>query len=850
MKAGRLDSSPRLIFLLVLSLFFVSGFGSLVLEVLWLKELRLLFGSTAYAAAANLSAFFLGLSAGAYVWGRKAPAMRNPLRAYALLELGIAITALLYFLILKLHYIAYEPLFSIAGNSRSVFIAVKLLLALVLLFPASFLMGGTLPVLAQYLVRRPEKLGATGSLLYAVNTVGAATGAFLAGFYLPRLWGFRASYLFAVALSTGVAAAAFAISRSLARPGRSLDTDPYIERQRAVGVPAIESRMALSVALLSGFVTLSLEVLWTRMFAQVLQNSIYSFSTILVTFLISLALGAVLASVLSRKTGSPMLTLSVLIMLSGIAVALSPYAFDRLTHGLSYVTAGVGWAAYVRAIFKTAALVMFVPALLLGSILPYLFRVVQGPATSPGQVVGRLASINSIGAVLGPLVSGFILLNLIGIWASVQLMAYIYLLLAAAVLALTPSLRSGIRYVPLAIMAVLVLLARNFELPVVRLAEGETLREVWQGGSGVVAVTQQGDNVTLKLDNYYILGDLSSLAAEQLQAHIPLLLHSEPRSVFFIGLGTGITAAAALSHPVERVVATELVPNVATAARKYFAPYTSILFQDPRAVVILEDGRNYLLGTREKFDVIISDLFTPWHEGTGSLYTLEHFQTARSRLNDDGIFAQWLPLHQLSLQEFRIIARTMAEVFPQLTLWRGDFSPSRPIVALIGRGGTRPLDQETVAANVARLKSAPLPGESASDHMIGLFYAGRISFTEAALEAYPINTDDRPVIEYLSPITQRTLQSANGSYLTGLRLSKFYDELMRLVPPESDPYLQNLPDREITYVRAGLDFFKYHIYREAGQVETAQFFLERFLRAIPPELRERAKAQGLSAPGQ
>jgi spermidine synthase len=836
--------------LLVLSLFFVSGFSSLVLEVLWLKELRLLFGSTSYAAAATLSAFFLGLSVGARVFGRRAAGLRNPLRTYALLELGIAASALLYFLVLSAYYALYGPLFAVFGDNRPVFVAVKLVLAMGVLFPPSFFMGGTWPVLTQHLVRRPDELGGTGSLLYAVNTVGGAAGAFSAGFFLPRLLGFDAAYLFAVGISTLVFAAAYALGASAVPAFRSEGAGRPVAAGQDGGARPFESRLVGSVAFLSGFVTLSLEVLWTRMFAQVLQNSVYSFSAILVTFLVSLGVGAVLAHYLSRGRGRPLVTLSLLLVLSAVAVALTPYVFEYLTGGLSYLVAGSGWTGYVGAVFATSAAVMFVPAVLLGSVFPYTLRLVQSGRVSPGWAVGRIASLNAVGAIVGPLVAGFVLLDLFGMWVTIQLVAYVYFVLAAAILVLVPTARLGLRLVPLGAILALVLLGRVRDLPVVKLDRGQELMKAWQGNDGTVAVVREADNLILKLDNYYVLGDSRSLIAERMQAYLPLLIHPEPRSVFLLGLGTGITAAAALGDRVDRVVATELIPNVVTAARDYFSAYNSRIFSDPRGLVVAEDGRNYLLGTREKYDVIISDLFTPWHEGTGNLYTLEHFSTVKSRLREGGVFAQWLPLHQLSRREFLIIARTMAEVFPQVTLWRGDFSAARPVVALIGQPEERALDPAMLARNVAELPFLSAGDGEGGESMIGLFYVANLTRARAVLERYPMNTDNRPVIEYLSPITQARVTAEQGEYLTGRRLREFYEELMRQLPPEDDPYLRLLPETELAYVRAGLDFYKYQSYRLSEQLDASRVFLDRFLQSLPPEMRERARERGLEGPAQ
>jgi spermidine synthase len=198
--------------LILLFLFFASGLTSLIYEVLWLKELGLLFGNTAYATATTLAVFFAGLSVGGYWWGRRASQFRHPLRVYAVLEVGIGLSALLYFALLDLYYLLYGPLFTAVGHQPALFLAVKILLAAGVLFPPAFFMGGTLPVMGQYLIRRLDHLGRTASVLYAVNTIGAAIGAFVAGFYLPMVLGFTNSYLTAIALNLVIAALSYGLS--------------------------------------------------------------------------------------------------------------------------------------------------------------------------------------------------------------------------------------------------------------------------------------------------------------------------------------------------------------------------------------------------------------------------------------------------------------------------------------------------------------------------------------------------------------------------------------------------------------------------------------------------------------
>jgi len=220
----------------LLGIFFLSGVAALIYEVLWLKELGLVFGVTTYAAATTLAVFFLGLSAGSWVWGKRAATMGRPLRTYALLEFGIAASAGLYFWLLDLYRWLFPSLFSAFGSRPNLLLAAKFLLAAGILFLPAFFMGGTLPVMAQYLIRSANELGRKASVLYAVSTLGAAVGAFIAGFYLPVALGFRKSCLLAMSLNLAVGLIALWWSRSagaseVADPGtRSLVTEEARER--------------------------------------------------------------------------------------------------------------------------------------------------------------------------------------------------------------------------------------------------------------------------------------------------------------------------------------------------------------------------------------------------------------------------------------------------------------------------------------------------------------------------------------------------------------------------------------------------------------------------------------------
>ncbi len=788
---------------LISILFCASGFVGLVYQVLWMKELGLLFGNSSQAAATTLVAFFLGLAVGGYVWGKRSKNIRHPLRTYALLEVGVVCSALLYYVLLDTYYLLYSPLFQIVGDYPTVFVTLKFVLAVVILFLPAFFMGGTLPLMSQHLVRNANSLGKTTSLLYAVNTLGGALGAYMAGFHLPPLMGFDRTYVVALILTGGVALLAWVLSYFSAPPAIHQSPSPP---EKPPTLPLMSWNSIRALAFLSGFVALSVEILWTRMFSQVLQNSVYTFSTVLVIFLVSLALGAWLASFLARYDFNPLATISILLLLSALLIGLTPFLFSWTTNGLQYLGGKKDWIDYMVEIFRHGGTVMLVPGICLGSIFPYLLKMSEAHHQAAGETVGHLIAINTLGAIVGSVSAGFVFMPLWGLWNSIRLMAVIYLLV---VLFLVPPKPSRTKLFQWAAAFGLLLLITVFEpssVPLIRVdpvKKKEVLYEYWEGSNGTVAVVKRKNSLKIKVNNYYSLGGTGAKKWEAKQSHLPLLIHPNPKSVFYLGMGTGITAGAALSHPVERVVVSELIPEVVEAAEKYFQPHLNGLFTDQRASIVTEDGRNYLLGTSEQFDVIIADLFIPWRAGVGSLYTQEHFVTIHQHLKKGGLFAQWLPLYQLTEADFGGIARTMLEAFPQVTMWRGDFLSRKPIVVLIGHQNDQPFQPYDLSQRMQQVgvefKQTPVGHFPFFSH-----YAGNLSSVKHLFNSYLINTDDLPLIEYQAPISHRQQKARQSQWFVQEKWTRFVETVLTHHPPANDPYLKNLPTQQYRFPHAGL----------------------------------------------
>lgn len=791
-------------------LVFLSGLCALIYQVLWMKQLGLLFGNTSHAAGVTLAAFFAGLAAGSWFWGRRSARSVNPLRVYAGLELGIAITALLYFVVMKGYFLVYPQLYQ-SVHSGTWLLLIKFLLALVLIFPPAFCMGGTIPVIGQYAIRERLRFGSTSALLYGTNTLGAALGALMGGFFMPLWFGFRLTCIIAIIITLVVAVLAWIISRSSAAlripEAESLKVESPMTQATAVdGTNYKGNRLTLwAICFLSGFGILALEVLWTRMLALVFENSVYTFAAILVVVLCCLAGGSLISSFLARKKWSPNLVLATLLGLSGFSIALTPGVFMSVTDSFQFMAVKATWGDFVLLIFKKCALTIGPPALVLGAVFPYLMKTEEQYASSPGRTLGRLATINTIGAIFGSLVCAFVFLEIFGMWRTMQIMGVIYFLMALAIPLLGSRMGIALKSVSVAGLILLFTALNPSQLPVTGVFAGrsdEVTLKTWEGSGCTVSVVKGDDGLAIKVNSDYGLGSTGGRVRAAMQGEIPLMLKPDAKSVFFLGMGTGISAGAALSErfpQVERVLTCELLPDVITAAKEFITDVDGVdltngLFTDPRSTVLAEDGRHHLMATRETFDIINSDLFIPYSSGTGSLYSQEHFKSVKKRLNPDGIFVQWLPAYQLTSFDFHVIGRTMLEVFDQVSIWRCDFAPFDEVIAFVGHPGGTPLpasdiDDTEIKKNFVLGSDHENIAQTLNPQTALLYYVGNMTAAKHRFADYPVNTDDRPVIEYMAPRSYRNLGEDETPWFVGPYLLRFIKDLQEICPPDEDPLL-------------------------------------------------------------
>lgn len=839
-----------------LILIFISGFAGLVYEVLWMKQLGLLFGNTSQAAGATLSAFFGGLAVGSWLWGRNIGKMKNPMRVYAWLEVGIAVTAVLYFFILHGYYAVYPLLYQQMGSQWWLLI-IKFILAVILVFPPALFMGGTIPVIGQYLIQKKSGFGATAALLYGVNTIGAALGAFMAGFFFPLWFGFRITCMGAMALNGLVAVIAFTLSNKDSKVKNTEEQDiasnegqENDDDQQSSRTWEFKRFAVMFICFISGFGFLALEVLWTRMFAQVLENSVYTFAAILVIVLICLSIGAFISSCLARLKLPPLQILATLLLLSGLAVVLTPFIFMQLTNSFQILAMRTSWHLYVLMIFKKGFLAIGPPALLLGTIFPFLMKSEEQYLDTAGKSLGRLSAINTTGAILGSLICGFLFLEQLGMWKTMLLLAVIYLVSVIILPIGWEIFGISIRVVACIILALAFTKLNPINLPVNSIDPDrhieEKILETWEASSCTVAVAENNYGLTIKINSHYGLGSSGALRQQHLQTDIPLYAYPETKSIFYLGMGTGITAGKALDpryKEIQKVVVCELVPQVITAAKKYMTniqgyDLTNGLFEDPRVTLLAEDGRHYMMATDEKFDLVNGDLFVPFRSGVGSLYTKEHFQHVKDRLKPNGVFFQWIPLYQVTENELFIMARTMIEVFDQVSLWRMSFQPSQDIVAIVGHKGGNPLPACDIDNSADKQYAVAGKTYQDLDHLalpfdpqtILFFYCGNLTGAKELFAEYPVNTDDKPMIEYMAPRTYRGITESSIPWFVGPRLARLVEDVQRICPPEKDPLLINRDSANKHLPLAGTAFYRAQIWEMIGDKEKCKSAWQRFVK--------------------
>lgn len=813
--------------MLILLLFFSSGATALVYEVLWSKYLTMMLGSTVQAQTVVLAVFMGGLAIGNRIFGKRSISVNNPLLVYGVLEIIIGAYAFAFPWIYRAADWTFVTVGSQFPGASFLLLLLKLVISVVLLLLPTIMMGGTLPVIAAWIQKQPQfESGARVGIFYAVNSLGAVFGAGLAGFYLVKTFGMVFSLeLTAVAnFVIGLLAAIISKIHQTRIPAPSSATTPA-PVESAAPAPASGTWFALLVALTGG-VSMGLEVLSARTLALVAGGSLQAFALVLMSFIFGIGLGsiAISSSQAARRYG--LNTIYFLLLMAGALVIVNVVFIEKWTIIYSHARFGLapnvtGYVWHQIALALMSFIILGLPAACLGAVVPLSIRFLGGQSKSLGDQVGRLLTANTIGAVVGVFLTGFVLMPFIGLRGALATLAVI-LMGVTAFIAFKREQPSA-AYVALALIALSIVSVtttgegwrvvmgsgvyriRNSHISQDWLDTRQKYTELLfykDSADATVAVEksqfphESAAQINLRTNGKTEASTIGDLSTQYLVAHLPLMANPDAKNVFVLGFGSGITAGAVLGHPVEKIVVAENCAPILEAGH-IFNKWNRGVLTNERVIIRNDDARAVLKLNPIKYDVIINEPSNPWVAGVGSIFSKEFYELCASRLNDGGIVAQWFHNYEMSDYVVFLVLRTFSQTFPHMEIWdtqEGD-------IVMLGAKQPWPSNPAQYQKIFARPQVRADMSEIHINSAVAL-WTRQLASQKTAFAIPgdgPIQQDEFPILEYEAPKAFFIGQEANSL--------QFYDERtvqFTLADRGKIAALRALPENVV------LDVFKYY----------------------------------------
>ncbi len=773
---------------MVILLFFCSGATALIYEVLWSKYLTLMFGSTTHAQTVVLAVFMGGLAAGNRIFGRLADRAPQPLAVYGRLELGIGLYAFVFAWLHQLAEGAFLAIGSKLASQGPSLLLLKAVLSLVLLSVPTILMGGTLPVLAAWLQRRYPDASRWSARFYAVNSLGAVLGAGLAGFFLVRWLGMVASLQAAALVNVMIGFAALGLSRTPC-PAPSPETAPrpappgaQPEAQPAGAggtAPASHPWLGCVLVAATGGISMGLEVLSARALLMIFGTSLQAFAIVLMAFILGIGLGSSVVASPRVRHWPRETTTCCLLLLAGTLVGGYVAGLEQWVTVYRYFQVGLArnYAGYVCHLAMNSLLalgLLGLPAALIGATLPLWIREGDPGRSGLGDSVGRLLTWNTLGAVLGTLAAGFILMPALGLRAALTVLAML-LVLGSGLLAWATARRKMAAAAAAAGLFLAWVAATGGEGWKIVLSSGvfrarekevdprtlELRKQVQKllfyedATDATVSVEQsvdkksRPDDLCLRINGKPDASSLGDLSTQYLLAHLPIAARPDSQDIFVLGFGSGITAGALLGHPIRQLVVAENCAAVLRAGH-FFAPWNRGVLTNQLTRLVREDARTVLKLSPQAYDVIICEPSNPWTAGIGSVFSREFFELAASRLKPGGIMAQWFHVYEMNDQIVGLVLRTFASVFPSVEIW----DTSVGDIVLLGSQKpwpSRPADYARLFAREASRQDLEAIGIATPEALWARQLASQRTAFAIAGDG-PLQTDEFPILEYAAPL--------------------------------------------------------------------------------------------------
>ena len=752
---------PRWLLPLLLVLFFASGACALVYQVMWLRLLSLVFGVTVYAASTVLAGFMAGLGAGSLVAGRLAPRISRPLAAFGIAEALVGITAFATPFLLEAITTIWIAVHPVLPTSLAALTVIRFVVAFLLLIVPTSMMGATLPLVIKSAVADESRVGGRIGLLYAINTAGAIFGALVAGFYFIAEIGVARSFQIAAATNILIALVAIAAGYAM-RPhdspaaalGESLVVND--DRRRVDGPRARangQQHLVLWTFFISGLMSLALEIVWFRTLVIFLRPTAYAFTIMLACVLAGIALGSAIASPLLRMRRHWIPLLAAIQCVIGFAAVLSFNMLARAQQAIEAATPWFDWLGintYLAPLVVSSLIAMLPTTILLGLAFPIGLTLWTGDNTTEdtSRKAGTFYALNVLGAILGSVLAGFILLPQLGTRASLIAVAALATL-SSMLLAISERRTKPRMAIALGVAAPVMFLigARAavdpLDIAFERFHRSETMLWRKEGAQTTVAVHDRQGNPPMRvmyLDGNHQANDSprGAFVHHRIGA-LGAMLHPNPATALVVGLGGGATPGAVARHNLQ-VDVVELSKAV-VAGSDHFKHINFNVLERPNVTLHVDDGRNFLLMSRKKYDLITADIILPRHAGAGSLYSREYYQLVRQALADDGLVVQWNGGD--SETEYKLLLRTFTSVFPYTTLWAEGslmLGSTAPFTLSQSRYEARRVAFEQFQWDLPTLKRIYVAGPQEIHDFVG---------------DGPILTDDKPVIEYFLSLPKK-----------------------------------------------------------------------------------------------
>ena len=786
-------------FPLLLILFAGSGCSALIYEIVWYQLLQLAIGSTAVSLGFLLATFMGGLCIGSIWLPRWKPGRQHPARMFAMLELGIAILAIL----VRFGIPLIDSVYFVGVEHGMPNMLLRAFISAICLLPPTILMGASLPAMVRWIEVRSTEEFSNGNLgesawatLYGANTAGAVFGCLFAGFYLLRNFDTTVATLAAVAINLAVAGISFLLARRVelqpppvragVRDRRTAPTMPlplrrmFLEWGQAILSPAGDNgNLPIYIAVaLSGACALGGEVVWTRLLGMLLGNTVYVFSIILAVFLIGLATGSIGASWILRSRPGVVPARAALgwsQVLLTIAIAWTAF---MIADSLPYLPVNpfLSKSPWFTFQFDLARCIWAVlpPAILWGASFPLGCAAVvwhgRNSREDPGALVGSVYAANTLGAIVGALGVSLALIPWIGTRDSQRVLLAVSAV--AGLIVLIPYLRrhwstQAAAWLTASMVVAIILMVNVDAVPGELIAYGRqmsinqnksTILYTAEGRNSSVAISRWQNGAIYVNVNGHVEAttELYDMKLQRMVGHLPGLIHPNPKSVLGIGFGAGVSAGTFTRYPgIEHITICEIEPVIPPTSTRFFGKQDYEVMNNPRTHIIYDDARHYVLTTLEKFDIIASDPLDVFVKGTAGLYSKEYFEQIKAHLNPGGMFTLYVPLYESDVRTVKSELATFFDVFPNGTVWANTIDGQGYDMVFMGQVEPLRINLDELNQRIHRPDYAPVV-QSLHEIDIGsleaLFatYAGNQSDLEPWLRGADINRDGDLRLQYIA----------------------------------------------------------------------------------------------------